>query len=77
MNYLISLKQSNMTNVVRFPNGKYAYIDESLEPPILQHLEERGLTYYVRINPNYVDDKPYCYIKEKYGGLHPLNGKML
>lgn len=47
-----------MTNVVRFANGKYACIDESLEPPILQHLEKRGLTYYVRINPNYVNDKP-------------------
>lgn len=54
-----------MTNVVRFPNGKYAYIDESLEPPILQHLEERGLTYYVRINPNYVDDKPYMLHKRE------------
>lgn len=50
--------RDRMTNVVRFANGKYAYIDESLEPPILQHLEERGLTYYVRINPNYVNDKP-------------------
>ncbi len=40
--------RDRMTNVVRFANGKYAYIDESLEPPILQHLEERGLTYYVR-----------------------------
>lgn len=47
-----------MANVVRFANGKYAYIDESLEPSILQHLEERGLTYYVRINPNYVYDNP-------------------
>ena len=43
-----------MPNVARFANGKYAYIDESLEPSILQNLKERGLTYYVRINPNYV-----------------------
>ena len=48
----------HMANVVRFANGKYAYIDESIEPSILQHLEERGLTYYVRINPNYVYDNP-------------------
>ena len=54
-----------MANVVRFANGKYAYIDESLEPSILQHLEERGLTYYVRINPNYVDDKPYMLHKRE------------
>lgn len=47
-----------MANVVRFANGKYAYIDESLEPSILLHLKERGLTYYVRINPNYVYDNP-------------------
>ena len=47
-----------MANVVRFTNGKYAYIDESLEPSILQKLEERGLTYSVRINPNYVYDTP-------------------
>ena len=48
----------HMANVVRFANGKYAYIDESLEPSIVQHLKERGLTYSVRINPNYVYDNP-------------------
>ncbi len=48
----------HMANVVRFANGKHAYIDESLDPSILQHLKERSLTYYVRINPNYVYDNP-------------------
>lgn len=54
-----------MTNVVRFTNGKYAYIDESLEPQFLQNLEERGLTYYVRINPNYVSEQPYILHKRE------------
>ena len=31
--------RERMTNVVRFANGKYAYIDESLEPPILHKRE--------------------------------------
>ena len=52
-------------NVVRFTNGKYAYIDESLEPPLLQQLEERGLEYYVRVNPNHLYEKhPSILIKE-------------
>ena len=51
-------RYDHISNVVQFANGKYAYIDESLEPLILQNLEERGLIYYVRINPNYVYDTP-------------------
>lgn len=51
-------RYDHITNVVQFSNGKYAYIDESLEPSILLNLEERGLTYSVRVNPNYVYDKP-------------------
>ena len=54
-----------LKNVVRFANGEYAYIDESLEPPLLQQLEERGVTYYVRVNPYYIyDTKPPIFIKE-------------
>lgn len=54
-----------LANIVQFANGKYAYIDETLEPPILQQLEERGSIYFVRINPNYVyDTRPPKLIKE-------------
>ncbi len=54
-----------LRNVVQFANGEYAYIDESLEPPLLHQLEERGVTYYVRVNPHYIyDTKPPIYIKE-------------
>lgn len=59
------LQRDFFANVVQFPNGKYAYIDESLEPPLLQQLEERGVTYYVRVNPNYIyETYPPILIKE-------------
>lgn len=59
------LQRDYFANVVQFANGKYAYIDESLEPPLLQQLEERGVTYYVRVNPYYIyDTKPPIFIKE-------------
>lgn len=54
-----------LKNVVRLSDGKYAYIDESLEPSLLQQLEERGLAYYVRVNPNYIyETHPPILIKE-------------
>ena len=59
------LQRDYFANVVQFANGKYAYIDDSLEPPLLQQLEERGVTYYVRVNPNYLYEKhPPVLIKE-------------
>lgn len=58
-------QRDHFANIVQFANGKYAYIDEYLEPPLLQQLEERGLAYYVRVNPNYLYEKhPPILIKE-------------
>ncbi len=54
-----------LKNVLRLANGQYAYVDESLEPPLLQQLEDRGLTYYVRVNPYYIYEAyPPILIKE-------------
>lgn len=54
-----------LKNILRLANGQYAYVDESLEPPLLQQLEDRGLTYYVRVNPNYIyETNPPILIKE-------------
>lgn len=47
-----------LKNVVRLVDGRYAYIDEFLEPPLLQQIEDRGLVYYVRINPEYIYETP-------------------
>ena len=61
----IQFQRDYLANVVHFTNGKYAYIDEALEPPLLQQLEERGLIYFVRVNPNYIfETHPPVLIKE-------------
>lgn len=55
-----------ISNVVQFPNGKYAYIDELVEPYLLKNIEARDITYYVRLNPLfYYDQKPPFLIKDE------------
>lgn len=55
-----------ISNVVQFSNGKYAYIDELIEPYLLNNIEARDITYYVRLNPLfYYDQKPPFLIKRE------------
>ena len=59
------LQREPLSSIVRLPNKKYAYIEDCLEQPILQTLTERGIEYYVRVNPHYIyNQKPTMLIKE-------------
>ena len=61
-----TFKKIHIANVLQFTNGKYAFMDDSLEPFILKNLESRGTTYFVRINPLfYYEKNPPILIKEE------------